>query len=563
MTDSTDVDEKKSDEFADAVEDDLHDLAEEPVAVAENPLLSAWENEAFGRCGMLCARQALLDKGILQPDTSSDRMRMLHMKRATGPAPLLKKQNMWNRPLRTVEGLGTTERAWMGDNGAVWKVLTSKEFESVVVRKNIDMRSDIVREAKQGEELTQKGWAELFVDGQAKGLVRMPVLPDGWVTVDAQKVGGPTYLEMVKEAPEQPPKRTPKEKERDRIERQRTEQVKVDEDAVKDLQTRMWEVIFQSGAEKGDIIVRAQPNLMSEEVHYLFCGDLVEQNGEIKTPPEGVPRMPIRTQSGHEGWVTLDASAKGGPQFFDKCKDVEKARKWYEDRLRILAEKAWKPREAKEKENDGGGWGWKDGTDAWQDNKNEWRERSDWKDRSDSWKDNDPWKQGDWYSQKWWGQQNDWNYDNGGGKGGDVDARRRKARDDSADDKNEDQRNEERRERREKGDRKERKHQRNTPEWNKTRIWKVISSEPIAVVPDSDVALPPGKRHEQAIGYLETSGTVVEQTGHSKKLKHYMVMPMTCYDPPLVGWVTRRQIGGDAFFQEVQDVKDDVEDSTP
>ena len=33
------------------------------------------------------------------------------------------------------------------------------------------------------------------------GVVRMPIEPEGWITVHARAVNGPTFLEMLPEAP--------------------------------------------------------------------------------------------------------------------------------------------------------------------------------------------------------------------------------------------------------------------------------------------------------------------------------------------------------------------------
>merc|ERR1712098_49899 len=80
-----------------------------------------------------------------------------------------------------------------------------------------------------------------------------------------------------------------------------------------------WEVIFQSGAAKGDVIVRGSPSLTSEEVALLTKGDLVEENGEMIRPKEdSVPRLPIKTVDCIEGWITTDASMYGGPVFFER-----------------------------------------------------------------------------------------------------------------------------------------------------------------------------------------------------------------------------------------------------
>eukprot|EP00392_Amoebophrya_sp_AT5.2_P003211 g3216.t1 len=78
----------------------------------------------------------------------------------------------------------------------------------------------------------------------------------------------------------------------------------------------IWEVVWRSGTDRGDIIVRESVDLQSREIEYLFFGEAVEQIGGLQQKIPGVPRMPVRTKRGNVGFVTLDATAKGGPKFF-------------------------------------------------------------------------------------------------------------------------------------------------------------------------------------------------------------------------------------------------------
>lgn len=116
----------------------------------------------------------------------------------------------------------------------------------------------------------------------------MPVLPSGWATVDASAVGGPKYLETVQS------------------------------------QKPMWQVVFSSGSQRGDIVVRAGVSLESDEVSMLIRGALVEQSGPQEME-DGLIRMPIvfaepsapsKAPRNLRGWVTCDATSQGGPRFF-------------------------------------------------------------------------------------------------------------------------------------------------------------------------------------------------------------------------------------------------------
>eukprot|EP00439_Symbiodinium_sp_Y106_P040313 s587_g4.t3 len=144
----------------------------------------------------------------------------------------------------------------------------------------------------------QAGPLEVFVSGPASGLQRMPVQPRGWVTVDASAVGGPLYLEKVK--------------------------------------LPRWQVVFNSGSQKGDIVVRKGVSLDSDEVAVLTCGTVVDQAAPLEETEDlaargfrdGIVRMnisfldtssrePSSSSRVRQGWVTCDATSQGGPRFFE------------------------------------------------------------------------------------------------------------------------------------------------------------------------------------------------------------------------------------------------------
>lgn len=156
----------------------------------------------------------------------------------------------------------------------------------VLVREEISLTSKELFTVPPGHYVQQAGPAEIFVSGQAQGIVRMPVLSRGWATVDATAVGGPKYLQPVRAA--------------------------------------TWQVVFTSGDPRGDIVVRENLSLESPEVAMLFCGAVVEQNGPQEVE-DGLTRMPIafaepsassKAPRNMRGWVTCDATSQGGPRFF-------------------------------------------------------------------------------------------------------------------------------------------------------------------------------------------------------------------------------------------------------
>lgn len=183
---------------------------------------------------------------------------------------------------RFVPDMGKTELIEGTHRGQWWKVLTEA---NVIVKEQFSLTSVEVFNVPQGHYVQQAGPGEVFVNGQASGLQRMPVQPRGWATVDASSVGGPKYLEAVS-AP-------------------------------------YWRVDFKSGSPKGDIVVRSEKSLDSEEVAVLFFDARVEQAGPQEALEDGIVRMPISfpdSANKHKtktGWVTCDATSQGGPKFFE------------------------------------------------------------------------------------------------------------------------------------------------------------------------------------------------------------------------------------------------------
>mmetsp|Transcript_52259 Transcript_52259/g.93739 ORF Transcript_52259/g.93739 Transcript_52259/m.93739 type:complete len:291 (+) Transcript_52259:92-964(+) len=173
--------------------------------------------------------------------------------------------------------------------GAWWRVRGALR-EDLVIRTGISASSAEVRRAAPGEVFQQKGMPRLLTSGKSQGCIRMPVQPSGWVTADASRAGGPQYL-IRTHAPN-------------------------------------WRVIYQSpgnGAGSQDIIVRSEDALDSEAIGSFSCGDLVEQSGPLIVRHDGISRMqvtgPLKSNGNGDklritGWVTVDATALGGPVFF-------------------------------------------------------------------------------------------------------------------------------------------------------------------------------------------------------------------------------------------------------
>lgn len=184
-----------------------------------------------------------------------------------------------------------------GQRGAWWRVRASLR-EDLAIRAGVSLASAELRRAAPGELLQQKGHPRVLGSGRSQGCIRMPIQPCGWVTADASRCGGSQYLIRA--------------------------------------HTPRWKAVYQSPTSStGDVIVRASIELSSEAVVALYFGDIVEQAGPPQECQNGIVRMPImssrRGSADNEeharaedagvtpkvsGWVTVDASAAGGPVFF-------------------------------------------------------------------------------------------------------------------------------------------------------------------------------------------------------------------------------------------------------
>jgi len=209
----------------------------------------------------------------------------------------------------------TTEQvSWPKKRGAWWRV-HERLPEDVLVRSGVSLASSEVRRIAPGELVQQAGAARALTGGRARGCIRLPVFPNGWVTADATRAGGPRYLVRAG---------VPK-----------------------------WKVVYTSptSSSTGDVIIRSEKELDSEAVHVLYNGDVVEQAGPalnlLDEKFEGILRMPVtaivrRRGNGADdvdsdgmvfdnakalGWVTVDASAQGGPVFLKLLPDTDAKRR--------------------------------------------------------------------------------------------------------------------------------------------------------------------------------------------------------------------------------------------
>jgi len=84
-----------------------------------------------------------------------------------------------------------------GGPGQSWRVLYSDRFYGAIVREGVEVSSKELHVIPPAEVCIQRGPVVELPDG----IVRMPIEPDGWVTVHARHVDGPTF--MVPNLPEQ------------------------------------------------------------------------------------------------------------------------------------------------------------------------------------------------------------------------------------------------------------------------------------------------------------------------------------------------------------------------
>jgi len=87
----------------------------------------------------------------------------------------------------------TSQGSQEGSVGQHWRVLQSKDFCDVIVRETQEVTSRELRRIQPSEVCVQRGTTVEL----ANRLVRMPIHPDGWVTVHARHIGGPTFMEEV------------------------------------------------------------------------------------------------------------------------------------------------------------------------------------------------------------------------------------------------------------------------------------------------------------------------------------------------------------------------------
>lgn len=88
-----------------------------------------------------------------------------------------------------------------GRPGQIWVVMKSPHFSHVIVRASQEVTSRELRRVLPGEAVTQRDMTETLPNG----LVRMPVEPDGWVTVHARHINGPSFLSEVNpDVPQRP-----------------------------------------------------------------------------------------------------------------------------------------------------------------------------------------------------------------------------------------------------------------------------------------------------------------------------------------------------------------------
>lgn len=81
--------------------------------------------------------------------------------------------------------------------GARWRVLRTREFADVIVREACEVTSKELRRINPDEVCTQKDSCVRLPNG----VMRMPIHPSGWATVNAKEIGGPVFLELVKDQP--------------------------------------------------------------------------------------------------------------------------------------------------------------------------------------------------------------------------------------------------------------------------------------------------------------------------------------------------------------------------
>ncbi|CAE7757998.1 unnamed protein product, partial [Symbiodinium pilosum] len=94
--------------------------------------------------------------------------------------------------------MGQTEDALEAQHGTWWRSCPHKG--EVIIRKQVLLTSNEITRVPFGQLVLQAGPLKVFKGG----LVRMPLQPRGWVTIDATAIGGPLYLQKVAPLPHAP-----------------------------------------------------------------------------------------------------------------------------------------------------------------------------------------------------------------------------------------------------------------------------------------------------------------------------------------------------------------------
>jgi len=306
---------------------------------------AAWapEEQEYGILNLLICRSAVLEAATDAKPEEISNLKVVDIRLCSFPAPPPKRRGVGggggggngaaansddeDHISEGEHGEHTGPAPWSGRPGSWWRV-HNQLGEDLLVRDGVSLRSAQLRRVGPGELVQQAGHARNLLSGNAKGCVRLPVRPVGWVTADATRSGGPKYLVRAS--------------------------------------VPRWRVVYcpDNGRNKqeGGVIVREDEALGSDEVTVLHRGDVVEQAGPNVIRPDGIVRMPVTTTvirrsdaengeadlgtNGHTrsttsgktlGWVTADASAAGGPVFLKPVAETDRADKQNQRRRRPKA----------------------------------------------------------------------------------------------------------------------------------------------------------------------------------------------------------------------------------
>ncbi|OLQ14387.1 hypothetical protein AK812_SmicGene1481 [Symbiodinium microadriaticum] len=81
--------------------------------------------------------------------------------------------------------------AWGRSARGAWWRLRGNLKEDLIVRSGVSLASAELHRWAPGEVFQQKGRPRVLTSGKGQGCIRMPIQPNGWVTADASRAGGP------------------------------------------------------------------------------------------------------------------------------------------------------------------------------------------------------------------------------------------------------------------------------------------------------------------------------------------------------------------------------------